>query len=299
MLRPIDRGYGPCRSAPALPTPPRRGGCPRPRLRRLPPGLPRRPPRRDRRGGRRLRGDDPARRPRLPAARRSAGGRRSGWTLLGAGVFAWGLGDTFWILAYTGAPDPPIPSPADAGYLLFYAAPTSRCCASRATAASGSRSPSTRSYPPPGSPPSRSPWSSRPSSGRSAATSSRTRRTRPIRWPTRCFSRSSSPGWPSPGGARVDMGRAGRAVSRCSPSPTPPTAPGVPAGTAIAAPERVNAWGRAVPIPGRQAPSYPVVWEPAGSPWTVGGGPRRSARFSGGGGDGGRRPRRRRDRDRG
>jgi diguanylate cyclase (GGDEF)-like protein/putative nucleotidyltransferase with HDIG domain len=47
---------------------------------------------------------------------------RRAWLLLGAGVFAWALGDVYYELAFADTPDDAIPFPslADAGYLAFY-----------------------------------------------------------------------------------------------------------------------------------------------------------------------------------
>ena len=47
------------------------------------------------------------------------GAERAGWALIGAGVLAWSLGELFYTAVLWEDPDPPIPSPADAGFLLF------------------------------------------------------------------------------------------------------------------------------------------------------------------------------------
>jgi two-component system, cell cycle response regulator len=44
---------------------------------------------------------------------------RAAWLLLGAGVLAWSAGEVYYTAVLWDASDPPIPSPADIGYLLF------------------------------------------------------------------------------------------------------------------------------------------------------------------------------------
>jgi diguanylate cyclase (GGDEF)-like protein len=53
---------------------------------------------------------------RVPRVR---GAERAGWALIGGGVLAWSLGELFYTAVLWEDPDPPIPSPADAGFLLF------------------------------------------------------------------------------------------------------------------------------------------------------------------------------------
>ena len=45
---------------------------------------------------------------------------RLAWAMLGVGVFAWGLGNLYYTLAFFGLEEAPFPSLADLGYLLFY-----------------------------------------------------------------------------------------------------------------------------------------------------------------------------------
>src|SRR5436305_8280330 len=45
---------------------------------------------------------------------------RRAWILLAVGMACFGLGDLYWTLVLTHAKTIPVPSPADAGYLLFY-----------------------------------------------------------------------------------------------------------------------------------------------------------------------------------
>jgi two-component system cell cycle response regulator len=45
---------------------------------------------------------------------------RAAWLVLGAGLLAWSAGEVYWSLVLAGVSDPPFPSPADAGYLLYY-----------------------------------------------------------------------------------------------------------------------------------------------------------------------------------
>jgi two-component system cell cycle response regulator len=53
---------------------------------------------------------------RVPFVRSS---ERAAWALIGAGVLAWALGEIYYTAVLWTNPDPPIPSLADAGYLLF------------------------------------------------------------------------------------------------------------------------------------------------------------------------------------
>jgi diguanylate cyclase (GGDEF)-like protein len=45
---------------------------------------------------------------------------RSAWLLIGAAVLAWGAAEIYWTAVLDNDPTPPLPSPADAGYLAFY-----------------------------------------------------------------------------------------------------------------------------------------------------------------------------------
>jgi diguanylate cyclase (GGDEF)-like protein len=47
------------------------------------------------------------------------GPERLAWALIGAGVLAWSFGEIYYTAVLWTNPSPPIPSPADAGYLLF------------------------------------------------------------------------------------------------------------------------------------------------------------------------------------
>jgi two-component system cell cycle response regulator len=47
------------------------------------------------------------------------GAERLAWALIGSGVLAWGLGEIYYTAVLWTDPAPPVPSPADAGYLLF------------------------------------------------------------------------------------------------------------------------------------------------------------------------------------
>ena len=47
------------------------------------------------------------------------GAERVAWALIGAGVLAWSLGEIYYTAVLWTDPAPPIPSPADAGFLLF------------------------------------------------------------------------------------------------------------------------------------------------------------------------------------
>ena len=53
---------------------------------------------------------------RVPSVR---GRERLAWALIGAGVLAWSLGEVYYTAVLWTDPAPPVPSPADAGYLLF------------------------------------------------------------------------------------------------------------------------------------------------------------------------------------
>ena len=50
---------------------------------------------------------------------RVQGAERLAWALIGAGVLAWSFGEIYYTAVLWTNPAPPIPSPADAGYLLF------------------------------------------------------------------------------------------------------------------------------------------------------------------------------------
>jgi two-component system, cell cycle response regulator len=53
--------------------------------------------------------------------RASAFGRERGaWLLIGVAILAWGAAEVYWSVAIENNPNAPYPSPADAGYLLFY-----------------------------------------------------------------------------------------------------------------------------------------------------------------------------------
>lgn len=47
---------------------------------------------------------------------------RATWAVMGAGILAWTAGEVYYTLAFSGVDEVPVPSPADAGYLAFYAA---------------------------------------------------------------------------------------------------------------------------------------------------------------------------------
>jgi diguanylate cyclase (GGDEF)-like protein len=54
-------------------------------------------------------------------ARASSFGRERGaWTLVGLAILVWGGAEVYWSAFIEGNPGAPYPSPADAGYLLFY-----------------------------------------------------------------------------------------------------------------------------------------------------------------------------------
>ncbi|HXS47668.1 MAG TPA: diguanylate cyclase [Solirubrobacterales bacterium] len=48
------------------------------------------------------------------------GRERSAWILIGAAILVWGAAEVYWSTVIEGNPNAPYPSPADAGYLLFY-----------------------------------------------------------------------------------------------------------------------------------------------------------------------------------
>jgi diguanylate cyclase (GGDEF)-like protein len=48
------------------------------------------------------------------------GRERSAWILIGAAILVWGGAEVYWSAVIEGDPNAPYPSPADAGYLLFY-----------------------------------------------------------------------------------------------------------------------------------------------------------------------------------
>jgi diguanylate cyclase (GGDEF)-like protein len=50
---------------------------------------------------------------------RVRGSERLAWALIGAGVLAWSFGEIYYTAVLWTNPAPPVPSPADAGYLLF------------------------------------------------------------------------------------------------------------------------------------------------------------------------------------
>jgi len=45
--------------------------------------------------------------------------RERAWTLIGVGALCWAAGDVYWTRLLSNLQSPPVPSPADAGYLLF------------------------------------------------------------------------------------------------------------------------------------------------------------------------------------
>lgn len=55
----------------------------------------------------------------LGGALRHRGAERTAWLLLAAGVCAWTAGEIYYTAVLWDDPSPPVPSPADAGYLLF------------------------------------------------------------------------------------------------------------------------------------------------------------------------------------
>src|SRR4051794_38003818 len=48
-----------------------------------------------------------------------AGGEPGAWLLVGSGMLAWARGNLYYTAVLYGMDDPPIPSPADVGFLLF------------------------------------------------------------------------------------------------------------------------------------------------------------------------------------
>src|SRR5688572_15482960 len=59
----------------------------------------------------------------LAATRIARGERgRGGWIALTIAIAAWSLGNLYWNAVLYSDPEPPFPSPADAGWLLFYPA---------------------------------------------------------------------------------------------------------------------------------------------------------------------------------
>jgi hypothetical protein len=52
-------------------------------------------------------------------ALRASGRERAAWLLIGVGVEAWALGNLYYTVVLYDMEAPPIPSPADAGFLLF------------------------------------------------------------------------------------------------------------------------------------------------------------------------------------
>jgi two-component system cell cycle response regulator len=52
-------------------------------------------------------------------ARAITGDERMAWALIGAGVLAWSVGEIYYTAVLWTDPSPPLPSPADAGFLLF------------------------------------------------------------------------------------------------------------------------------------------------------------------------------------
>ena len=51
---------------------------------------------------------------------RSVPSERGAWLLIGASILAWAAGEIYWTAYILDSPEPPYPSPADAGYLAFY-----------------------------------------------------------------------------------------------------------------------------------------------------------------------------------
>jgi diguanylate cyclase (GGDEF)-like protein len=51
---------------------------------------------------------------------RSAGAERGAWLAFGAAILCWAAAEIYWTAAILDDPEPPYPSPADLGYLLFY-----------------------------------------------------------------------------------------------------------------------------------------------------------------------------------
>jgi hypothetical protein len=55
----------------------------------------------------------------LAGALRRSGAERAGWLLIGTGVLSWSMGEVYYTLFLWTESSPPIPSPADIGYLCF------------------------------------------------------------------------------------------------------------------------------------------------------------------------------------
>ena len=55
----------------------------------------------------------------IAAGVRARGAERLAWLLIGAGIVVWTVGDVYWALFLADRDSIPVPSPADAGYLLF------------------------------------------------------------------------------------------------------------------------------------------------------------------------------------
>jgi two-component system cell cycle response regulator len=53
---------------------------------------------------------------------RARGSERFGWLAVAASMAVWTAADAYWAIVLSGDPDPPYPSPADAGYAAFYPA---------------------------------------------------------------------------------------------------------------------------------------------------------------------------------
>jgi diguanylate cyclase (GGDEF)-like protein len=51
----------------------------------------------------------------------AADGEKAAWLAIGIGVLCWGAGEIYWTAAILNDPSPPYPSPADAGYIAYYA----------------------------------------------------------------------------------------------------------------------------------------------------------------------------------
>ena len=63
------------------------------------------------------------------AASRHAGRERLAWTLIGLGILGWAGGEAWYTTVLWNDPSPPIPSPADFGYLVLppLCSPASPC----------------------------------------------------------------------------------------------------------------------------------------------------------------------------
>jgi two-component system cell cycle response regulator len=55
----------------------------------------------------------------IAGAMRKSGAERAAWLLIGGGILAWSLGEIYYTAILWTDASPPIPSPADGGYLLF------------------------------------------------------------------------------------------------------------------------------------------------------------------------------------